>query len=648
MFVTQPAQDQYYQDKNQAESQYKRIGAMLMDLELISDKDLSQALAMQQEVGGLLGQALLRLGAITEENLLSTLSKQLELAVVDPLTLPVDIADFQNTAKRLGLSAQWFESHQAFAWFEQFDLVGEEAQDNELPGNELQANELQASELQGSETTPAIIPVRLKVIAQDPLNLALRETIDLISTAPLVNPHNRASDMDVSEGARSSQYDIVEVEYLLAPNQILETYLSQLKRHALGGDGDDDLTDTARLREMAEEAPVIDFVNNVFAVALKEKASDIHIEAFEHAFQVRYRIDGILHKRQNQSRTKFDAIASRIKLIAGMDIAERRIPQDGRHTFRFAGNDIDLRVSSVPSTWGESLVLRLLRKQTELPDLKGLGLTGRSGRILEELISLPNGVLLVTGPTGSGKSTTLYRSLEKINNGHRKIITIEDPVEYDIDGIPQIQVNADIGYDFANGLRAILRQDPDVIMVGEIRDGETAGIAAQAALTGHFVLSTLHTNSSLAAITRLEDIGLERFLISDAVRGLMAQRLVRKVCDHCSIPETNPQGSALCDELQATGIDLEGALDGPAKWTKAVGCDFCDHTGYSGRMAVFEVAKLEDDLTQAVIDGASLSELFTIARKQGFLTLFEDGLLKARAGHTTLTEVRRVCGSEGG
>ena len=249
MFVTQPAQDQYYQDKTQAGSQYKRIGAMLMDLELISDKDLSQALAMQQEVGGLLGQALLRLGAITEENLLSTLSKQLELAIVDPLTLPVDIADFQNTAKRLGLSAQWFESHQAFAWFEQFDLVGEEEQDNELPGNEIQ----------GSETTPAIIPVRLKVIAQDPLNLALRETIDLISTAPLINPqNNRASDVDASEVAGNSQYDVVEVEYLLAPNQILETYLSQLKRHALGGEGDDDLTDTARLREMAEEAPVID------------------------------------------------------------------------------------------------------------------------------------------------------------------------------------------------------------------------------------------------------------------------------------------------------------------------------------------------------------------------------------------------------
>ncbi len=617
------------------------IGEMLRARDLISERDCSQALAMQQEVGGLLGQALVRLGAVTEEQLLSTLSDQLGMSVVDPLTLPVDIAAYTKVGLMLQLPPQWFVSHNAFAWLEEAtDLRATE------PSSDLTSTT--------SETETPDRCMVLHVLAADPLNLVLRETLDTLIAGegqwdgkwdtPSENSNN---DGDVEAG-KTRSFVIDEIQYHLATSQTLEMCLSRLQRHKNDAD-DDALTDATRLREMAEEAPVIDFVNNLFAVALKDNASDIHIEAFEHAFQVRYRIDGVLHSRQNQSRSQFDAIASRIKLIAGMDIAERRLPQDGRHTIRFAGNDIDLRVSSVPSTWGESIVMRLLRKQTELPDLEGLGLMGRSGVLLEEILRMPNGVFLVTGPTGSGKSTTLYRSLEKINDGYRKIITIEDPVEYDINGITQIQVKPDIGYDFASGLRAILRQDPDVIMVGEIRDGETATIAAQASLTGHFVLSTLHTNSSLAAITRLEDIGLERFLISAAVRGLMAQRLVRRLCEECSVPaEHSSEGEALFEQAIKSGADFDNALQKPSQWREARGCEACDHTGYKGRVAVFEVAKIDNDLRDGIIRNLPLGEIFNIARKQGFLTLLEDGLLKARSGFTTIEEIRRVCGGDAG
>ena len=583
------------------------IGEMLKDRGLISDKDLTQALAMQAEVGGLLGQALQRLGAVTEEALLEALADQLDLPVAASHMLPDNMSAFTDAADALNLPSSWFLAHRAVAWFD--PPLGEKS----------------------------AVRRTLFVIAGDPLNPGLRERLD-------VEIMRRAATVRDSEDENPGEPP--RIVYLLASNQMIDMCLSRIQRSVSASDDDDELADVTRLREMAEEAPVIDFVNNLLATALKENASDVHVEAFEHSFVVRYRIDGVMHTRQTQSRARFDAIASRIKLIGGMDIAERRLPQDGRHTVRFAGNDIDLRISSVPSTWGESLVLRLLRKQSELPDLQGLGLTGRTGVVLDEILKSPNGVMLVTGPTGSGKSTTLYRGIESIDDGYRKIITIEDPVEYDIGGITQIQVKPEIGYDFANGLRAILRQDPDVIMVGEIRDGETARIAAQAALTGHFVLSTLHTNSALAAVTRLEDIGLEPFLIGASVRGLMAQRLVRRLCDHCAVEEESEVGEAMLSQAVRDGAPLNPPLR--PRWRKAVGCEACENTGYRGRIAVAEIVKLEDEMREAIVTGASVQKLFSIARGQGFLTLFEDGLLKAAEGMTTLAEVRRVCGDESG
>jgi len=606
------------------------IASILVDRGLITKRDRTQALALQEEVGGLVGQALLRLGAITEEQLLGVLAEQLDLAIIEPADLPADPDTYRRTADRLGLAPRWFVARRCAAWFNAGD------EQRPLPTSEQTAPARGLAEPDTAE---------LCVIATDPLNLEMRESIEaaLRRLKPMQTDEDAAIEANISETNSSTASPMIR--YFLTPSPTLDMCLGLLEKNTENFD-DDALADTARLREMAEEAPVIDFVNTMLAGALKDNASDIHIEAFEHSFVVRYRIDGVLHTRRNESRARFDAIASRVKLIAGMDIAEQRLPQDGRHSVRFAGNDIDLRVSSVPSTWGESLVIRLLRKQAELPNLEGLGLTGRSSTTLSELLTSPNGIILVTGPTGSGKSTTLYRGLEQINDGFRKIITIEDPVEYDVEGIPQIQVKPDIGYTFASGLRAILRQDPDVIMVGEIRDGETATIAAQAALTGHLVLSTLHTNSALAAITRLEDIGLERFLISASVRGLIAQRLVRRLCPHCETDGDPAAGDALCRQAVESGAHLGEAMEEPARWRRAVGCDACDHTGYKGRIAVFEVAKLDDTLRDGINAGATLRELFTKAREQGFLTLFEDGLIKARDGQTTLSEIYRVCGSD--
>ncbi|MDQ7077624.1 MAG: GspE/PulE family protein [Robiginitomaculum sp.] len=278
--------------------------------------------------------------------------------------------------------------------------------------------------------------------------------------------------------------------------------------------------------------------------------------------------------------------------------------------------------------------------------MKGLGLTGRANAVMSELTQSPNGVILVTGPTGSGKSTTLYRSLQQLNNGITKIISIEDPIEYDMDGVVQIQTKADIGYTFAKGLRAILRQDPDIIMVGEIRDGETATIAAQAALTGHLVLSTVHTNSSLAAIARLEDLGLEPYMIAAAVRGLAAQRLVRRLCPKCAAPDTEGEGEAMLKRLSRAGLIMDQELEGKANWRKATGCEHCANTGYTGRIAVFEVVAINDEMRDAILDHAPMSTLLEVARRQGFQTLIEDGLLKARQGTTTVEEVLRVCGAE--
>jgi len=571
-----------------------KIGQILFERALITERDLEQALSYQREVGGLIGQALLRLGALTEEALLAALSDQLGIDVLDPTAAPREAGPYREAADLLGISPTWFSAHHAVIWF------------GEAPGEELLLN----------------------VVAQDPLSLALRE---------LLETHCWRFEQRFPEKQ-------ITLAYHLALNTQIETLIGLIDPN--GETGEDDVFDAMRLREMAEEAPVIDFVNMVFSTALKENASDIHIEPFEHIFHVRFRVDGVLRTFFSEPRGRFDPVASRVKLLSGMDIAERRLPQDGRQTIRFAGQEIDLRVSALPGSWGESLVLRLLKKEQNLPDLIGLGLTGRTHRVFVDLIKNANGIILVTGPTGSGKSTTLYRGLEEVNDGVKKIITIEDPVEYDMENVTQIQVKSDIGYTFARGLRAILRQDPDVIMVGEIRDGETAQIAVQAALTGHLVLSTLHTNSALAALPRLIDMNVEPFLVAAVLRGVIGQRLVRRLCSHCASLDHDGAGEAFLRQAAGDGARLENLETEPARWRKAEGCAQCGGSGYRGRLAIFEIVPTDERMHDAIIGRAAEAELQAIARRSGFLTMFEDGVLKARAGLTTLSEVMRVAGGE--
>jgi general secretion pathway protein E len=575
----------------------RRIGDILLESGLVSETDVERAVLYQDEIGSLFGQALLRLGAVSEDALLEALSRQLDLPLMRADDLPASPALYRQAAETLGLSVDWLLLHDAVMWFAGME-GGAPVHDDDM---------------QSSQDEPT-----LRVMARATLDPALHEVL--------------------SRSACGS------IELVLGSNRLLDSALAGL-RTAGRVMSRDDMDDAQRLREMAEEAPVIDFVNGVFEDALHRRASDIHIEPFESHFQIRFRVDGVLHQMQTLPRARFDAVASRIKLLSNMDIAERRLPQDGRQSVRFAGQDIDLRVSSLPGAWGESLVLRLLRKQQELPSLEGLGLEGHAMSIFQQLIAEPNGVILVTGPTGSGKSTTLYRGLELVNDGERKIITIEDPVEYDMAGITQVQARSEIGYTFAKGLRAILRQDPDVIMIGEIRDGETASIAAQAALTGHLVLSTLHTNSALAAVERLIDLGVEPFLVSSALRGLMGQRLVRRLCEACAHP-ASAEDTALGGRMLAEARS-EGARGLPehGHWRTADGCHQCGGQGYRGRIAVFEAARITSALRSAINAREDAAGLLAAARQDGYLTMLEDGLIKAAKGLTSLSEVLRVLGA---
>ena len=390
------------------------------------------------------------------------------------------------------------------------------------------------------------------------------------------------------------------------------------------------------LREIAEEAPIIELVNNLLAQAVDLDASDIHIEPAEESFAVRLRIDGVLHTRLTQPMERFPAVASRIKLLAGIDIAERRLPQDGRITRRIAGKDMDIRVSTVPCAFGESVVLRLLAQERDDLALLNLGMEPDHLEMFRGWTHASNGIVLVTGPTGSGKSTTLAAALEETNDGVKKIITVEDPIEYQMPGITQIQAHAEIGYTFARALRHILRQDPDVVMIGEVRDLETADIAIRSALTGHMVLSTLHTNDAIGSFTRLIDMGVQPYMVAATTRGVQAQRLVRRACSHCATPTT--PGAAALDLLGDGATRLLGE-----RWLRTEGCDACQHTGYRGRMGIYELVPMSDELQNMIVSGVGLSDLRAFVHgQQGHRTLLEDGLVKASHGLTTVEEVLRL------
>jgi len=406
---------------------------------------------------------------------------------------------------------------------------------------------------------------------------------------------------------------------------------------SLSGAGLDDGADTdvARLKDEASEAPVIRLVNRIIAEAIEGRASDIHLEPFETGLRLRYRIDGVLREADPPPARLRAAIVSRIKIMAGLDIAERRLPQDGRIKLAVRGTPVDLRISTLPALYGESVVLRILDRDSVKLDFAALGIDGDNRARLLSVLDRPNGIFLVTGPTGSGKTTTLYAALSGLNRGETKIVTVEDPVEYQLDGINQVQVKPDIGLDFAQALRAILRQDPDIILVGEIRDLETAQIAAQAALTGHLVLSTLHTNTAAASVTRLMDMGVEDYLVTATLNGVAAQRLVRRLCPECRVPRT-PE-AALARELGLAEADAPApTIYGPG------GCPACNQTGYRGRTSLLETLVLDDELRRAILQRCDARTLHRRAIEGGLRTLYQDGLQKVREGLTSIEEVLRV------
>jgi general secretion pathway protein E len=397
--------------------------------------------------------------------------------------------------------------------------------------------------------------------------------------------------------------------------------------------------DIGHLRDMASEAPVIRLVNLIITRAIEMRASDIHFEPFEDQFRVRYRIDGVLHDVESPPKRFQAAVVSRVKIMAKLNIAERRLPQDGRIMLRVKGQEIDFRVASIPTIHGESVVLRILEKSSILLDIERLGFPEDTLKEFEGLIQRPHGIILVTGPTGSGKTTTLYCVLAKINAPDKKIITVEDPVEYQLKGINQIQVKPSIGLTFANALRSIVRQDPDVILIGEIRDAETAEIAIHSALTGHLVLSTLHTNDAPSAVTRLIDMGMEDYLLSSTIIGILAQRLVRIACPYCQIPYT-PDPAILremrLDEQMLSRLNIK----------EVKGCEKCSNTGYWGRAGIFEFLPVTDQIRRLILEKRDANIIKEVARKGGMRTLREDGWMKVKQGVTTISEVLRVTQEE--
>ena len=399
---------------------------------------------------------------------------------------------------------------------------------------------------------------------------------------------------------------------------------------------DDDAIDAARLKDLASEAPVIRLVNQLIFKAIDQRASDIHIAPAENRLRVRYRIDGVLREVEAPPFRLRAAIVSRIKIMARLNIAERRLPQDGRAKIAVRGIPIDLRIATVPTMYGESVVLRLLNRDAVRLDFAALGIEGRNLEVYTELIERPHGIVLVTGPTGSGKTTTLYASLARLNTPQRKILSVEDPIEYQLDGVDQIQVKPSIGLDFASTLRSLLRHDPDIMMVGEIRDLETAEIAVQAALTGHLVLSTLHTNNAPASITRLLDMGLREFLLTSTMNGVAAQRLVRVLCRHCREPFR-----PMPELVEQLGLDRQ-SRGREIILHRPVGCAECGGSGYFGRTSIFEVLTVDDSIRCLILRHAEANELQRAAVEQGMQTMYDDGIGKALAGQTTVEEVLKV------
>lgn len=558
----------------------KKIGELLLERQYIEQRDLEKALVVQAQVSGRLGSVLVRSGAVSETNLLEVLSVQLCQPVVGETLAEPTEEEIDEALMLTELELDWLMQQEAILWVRNGTLW---------------------------------------CFSRDSFSPLLDETLH--DTSP------------------------IEVRYALGRSQLLDALLVGLRTRLSDLSDNADLDDDIQhLRELAEEAPVVELVNNMISQAMEQRSSDIHIEPEEDTFSIRYRIDGVLYTRQTLPKKRYYAVASRLKLVSGIDIAERRLPQDGRISMRINGQELDIRVSSLPSTHGESIVMRLLPKERKDLLLDRLGMLPDHLAQLRGWVAQPHGIILVTGPTGSGKSTTLYSALDESNDGQRKIITVEDPVEFDLPHVIQVQAHSEIGMTFARALRSILRQDPDVIMIGEIRDLETAEIAVQSALTGHLVLSTLHTNDALSAFTRLVDMGIEPFLAATPVIAVQAQRLVRRLCEHCAQSDQPP--AVIVEQVEPWRCKVFPG-SGEGNWRRAVGCARCQNTGYMGRLGIYELVSVSEALREHVLQGSPPAVLRRQARDEGHRDLLLDGLLKAWQGHTTYEEVMRVSSLQG-
>ena len=485
------------------------------------------------------------------------------------------------------------------------------------------ASDCDLTPLNSDDSDQQVAPAGYVVAINDPLNFHALD--DLVRLMELTDFKLVLAERETILSAINLQYDL--------RRDSAQQLVQDMEEN--GSDIISEIEETADLLDDTSEAPIIKLVNHIISQSIKARASDIHIEPYQHSFTVRYRVDGILYDLLTPPKWIQPALISRIKVMAKMNIAEKRLPQDGRFEVKVGDQNIDLRVSTIPTSFGERVVLRLLNKSGSLLELNDLGFSPARLKLIKQLVDSPNGIILVTGPTGSGKTTTLYAVLQSINKPNINIITIEDPVEYQIKGISQIQVNPKIDLTFARGLRSIVRQDPDVILIGEIRDKETAEIAVQSALTGHLVFSTLHTNDSASAITRLVDMGVEPFLISSSVLAVAAQRLVRVLCDNC---KKTYQPSTIY--LKSIGVSPDDFNQ--SQIYKAVGCERCISTGYKGRLGIFEIMVLNEHLKGLILETFDSNRIKNEAAKQKMASLRQDGLEKVLSGITTMEEVLRV------
>ncbi|MBC8260415.1 MAG: Flp pilus assembly complex ATPase component TadA [Planctomycetia bacterium] len=555
------------------------LGQILKEMGKISELDIQEALQDQKARGGAIGKILSDKGLVTDEDLRIAIAKQsgMEPVNLDEIVMTSDLLDM-------------------------------------VPAHVAETYQVIPVDFDGSVLTLALA---------DPQNVSALDDMKFMLN---VDVKGALSDATSVEAALAKYYSdrSESMESLLGSMDSGEMEVMDDSRHQM--------MDMDQLEKDVNAAPVVKLLNMVLLSAIKDRASDIHLEPFEKEFKIRYRVDGVLYEMMPPPIQLARAVISRVKVMSNLDIAETRLPQDGRIELNIAGRPVDLRVSTLPTMYGESVVLRVLDRGQVSLDLEQIGLRSKDLEIIRKLILKPNGIILVTGPTGSGKTTTLYSCLNEANDPMTKIITTEDPVEYNIDGIVQIPINEDIGVTYAACLRAILRQDPDKILVGEIRDLETAQIAVEASLTGHIVFSTLHTNDAPSSVIRLVDLGVEAFLLTATVEAVVAQRLVRRVCSECK-EEFEPTGEVLM-ELELTRSDVQGRTFFYGK-----GCKVCNGSGYKGRIALFEIMMMSDRLRDLIMDGASTQEIQNAAREEGMQTLRDAGLIHIYDGVTTIEEV---------